>query len=56
MEYTVLMESYGGFTFISKAIKKLIENVNQYIQAGWMPLGGITFADDMVFQAMVKGQ
>jgi hypothetical protein len=49
MEYVILEED---------SIKKLIESVNQHIQMGWRPQGGVSSwvgADIVYLQAMTKG-
>ena len=46
MQYTILMAS---------TLKALIETVNEHIELGWKPQGGVCVtADDYYFQAMIE--
>jgi len=40
MKYTVVYSSRGN---PDKALRELIEQVNQMIEQGWKPLGGIAY-------------
>jgi hypothetical protein len=50
MEYTVICISHH------KYIEEFIEKVNQYIQEGWQPLGGIAVGDGWWSQAMIRSK
>lgn len=50
MEYTVICVSHY------KKIQELIEKVNQYIQEGWQPLGGVSVGDGWWSQAMIRSK
>ena len=59
MQYTVVKVPARNISEedLAKAINKLAEEVNKYIQAGWTPLGGAASAvgvGAVVFQAMTK--
>ena len=49
MEYTVIHVNFSNY-------KKLIEEVNKYIQAGWTPVGGVAAVGGDLMQAMVRNQ
>jgi hypothetical protein len=52
MQYRVVSVSavFSG----TKALEKLIREVNAAIAEGWEPLGGISCSETSLFQAMIK--
>lgn len=55
MEYTVVYAEAGGV--VQEVVADLIEQVNEMIQKGWRPLGGISYdlsGIDTFCQAMIK--
>lgn len=52
MKYKVVYE-YAIVSSIS-AVEKLEEKVNEEIEQGWKPMGGVALYDSVACQAMVK--
>lgn len=52
MEYKIVVCN-EGWTFAGK-VEKLTKAVNELIQLGWEPLGGLAITDYSVSQAMLK--
>jgi len=54
MEYMVIYKTHP-FSMIGGALEKLSKEVNEAIQKGWTPLGGICYdSKGILFQAMIK--
>jgi|WetSurSiteA1Bulk_404760.scaffolds.fasta_scaffold01383_8 hypothetical protein len=54
MEYTILFGSMSNQPSYDVVFSNLIENVNEYIQSGWKPQGGVSGRCGFLIQAMVK--
>ena len=52
MKYQVIRVS-ATFSF-KKGLNKLIKEVNEAMNVGWEPIGGVTLAGTELVQAMVK--
>lgn len=52
MEYKIVV-AHHGWTFGGK-VESLTKTVNDLIQLGWEPIGGINSTDSILCQAMIK--
>jgi hypothetical protein len=52
MQYKVIV--IGSAFSTKRALEKLAKEVNDAIAEGWEPLGGVTFAQTSMLQAMIK--
>jgi hypothetical protein len=54
VEYKVITSQARGIFNPAKTGESLSQFVNEAIKDGWVPLGGVTLYNNLLFQAMVK--
>jgi len=54
VEYKIITAQAMGVLNPAKTGTSLSQFVNEAIKDGWVPLGGVTLYNNLLFQAMVK--